>query len=77
MVELSQVRGDSRIASRELGLHHTYGRMVQNGGSLRETEEIAAGGAGGAVGRRAWRALAMAWTSSVSRDIVRKMARGE
>ena len=57
--------------------NHTSGRVVQKGGSLREMDEMAAGGAVEAAGRRDWRALAMAWTSSVSRDIVGERTRRE
>ena len=63
MIKLGLVCCDDRIAGLELRFHlanHTSGRVDQNGGSLMETAEMAAGGASGTAGRRAWRAWAMA-----------------
>ena len=47
MVELSQVRYDGRGANwASTWRNHTSGRVVQNGGSLMETDETAAGAVG-------------------------------
>ena len=68
----SIVMGGLRVANwASTWRNHTSGRVVQNGGSLMETDETVAGAGGAAVagGIRAWRATAMAWTSWASRAI--------